>query len=75
MAEGRSPSVTVLWQRQCLAYRRDSNFAVFGAQWMKVLRYDITYQEVMAHIDIGDGNLTSEQDTVRADRVELSQAF
>jgi len=29
----------------------------------------------MTHIDISDGNLTSEQDTVRADRVELSQAF
>jgi hypothetical protein len=50
-------------------------FAVFGAQWTQVLQYDITYQEVMTHIDIGDGNLTSEQDTVRADRVELSQAF
>jgi hypothetical protein len=50
-------------------------FAVFGAQWMQVLQCDITYQEVMTLIDIGDGTLTSEQDTVRADRVELSQAF
>src|SRR5579864_6170760 len=30
MAEGRSPSVNVLWQRQCLAYGRDSIFVIFG---------------------------------------------
>jgi hypothetical protein len=28
--EGRSPSATVLWLRQCLACGRDSIFAVFG---------------------------------------------
>jgi hypothetical protein len=29
---------------------------------MRVLQCDITYQEVMGHFDIGDGNSTSEQD-------------
>jgi len=47
MAEDRSPSATVLWLRQCLACWRDSIFAVFRAQWMLVLQYVSTYQEVM----------------------------
>jgi hypothetical protein len=47
MAQGRSPSATVLLLRQCLACGRDSIFAVFGAQWMQVLQYVITCQEVM----------------------------
>jgi hypothetical protein len=42
---------------------------------MQVLQYVITYQEVMTHIDVGDDNSTPEQNMVRADRVELSQAF
>jgi hypothetical protein len=49
--------------------------AVFGAQWMKVLQYVIPHQEVMTHIDVGDDNSTPQQNMVRADRVELSQAF
>jgi hypothetical protein len=35
----------------------------------------IPYQEVMTHIDVGDDNSTPEQNIVRAERVELSQAF
>ena len=35
----------------------------------------IPHQEVMTHIDVDDDNSTPEQDMVRADRVELSQAF
>jgi hypothetical protein len=42
---------------------------------MQVLQYVITYQEVMTHIDVGDDSSTPEQNMVRADRVELSQAF
>jgi hypothetical protein len=49
--------------------------AVFGAQWMQVLKYVIPYPEVMTHIDVGDDNSTPEQNMVCADRVELSQAF
>lgn len=41
----------------------------------KVLQYVIPHQEVMTHIDVDDDNSTPEQDMVRADRVELSQAF
>jgi len=48
--------------------------AVFGAQWMQ-LQYVIPHHEVMTHIDVGDDNSTPEQNMVRADRVELSQAF
>src|SRR5580693_7236641 len=36
MAEGRSPSATVLLLRQCLACGRDSNFRGLGAQWIRV---------------------------------------
>ncbi len=42
---------------------------------MQVLQYVITYQEVMTHIDVGDDNSTPEQNMVRADGVERSQAF
>jgi hypothetical protein len=42
---------------------------------MQVLQYVIPYQEVMTHIDVGDDNSTPEQNMVRADKVELSQAF
>jgi hypothetical protein len=49
-------------------------FAVFGAQWMQ-LQYLIPHQELMTHIDVGDDNSTPEQNMVRADRVELPQAF
>jgi hypothetical protein len=49
-------------------------FAVFGAQWMQ-LQHLIPHQDVMTHIDVGDDNSTPEQNMVRADRVELSQAF
>jgi hypothetical protein len=47
MTEDRSPSATVLWLGQCRACGGDSIFAVFGAQWMQVLRSVIAYQEVM----------------------------
>jgi len=33
------------------------------------------HQEVMTHIDVGDDESTPEQNMVRADGVELSQAF
>jgi hypothetical protein len=42
---------------------------------MPVLQHVITYQKVMTHIDVGDDNSTPEQNMVRADKVELSQAF
>jgi hypothetical protein len=32
-------------------------------------------RKVMTHIDVGDDNSTPEQNMVRADKVELSQAF
>src|SRR5271154_4141437 len=67
MAEGRSPSATVLWLRQYLAFGRNSSFAVFGAQWIKVLRYVIPHQEVMTRIDVGDDNSTP--DMLRTDRI------
>src|SRR6266436_5884037 len=74
MAEGRSPSATVLVLRQCLACGRDSNSrGLRGAVDAVAIRHS-TY-EVMTHIDVGDDNSTPEQNMVRADRVELSQAF
>ena len=73
--EDRSPSATVLLLRQCLVCGRDSNFGGLWAQWTQVLQYVIPYQEVMTHIDVGDDNSTPVQNIVRADRVELSQAF
>jgi hypothetical protein len=42
---------------------------------MPVLQHVITYQKVMTQIDVGDDNSTPEQNMVRADKVELSQAF
>jgi hypothetical protein len=35
---------------------------------MQVLRYVITYQEVMTHSDVGDDNSAPKQDMVRADK-------
>jgi hypothetical protein len=66
MAEVRSISATVLWLRQCLACGHDSILAVFGEQWMQVLQYVITFQEVMTHIDVGGDNSTPEQNMVCA---------
>jgi hypothetical protein len=40
----------------------------------KGLRYVVPRQEVMTHIEVIDDNSTPEQNMVRADRVELSQA-
>jgi hypothetical protein len=40
-----------------------------------VLQYVLPHQEAMTHIDVGDENSTPEQNTVRPDEVELSQAF
>jgi hypothetical protein len=55
---------------------QECNFRGLRAlQWMQVLQYLIPHQEVMTHIDAGDDNSTPDQDRVRADRVELSQAF
>jgi len=50
-------------------------FAVFGAQWMRVLQCDITYQEVMTLIEIGDGNSRPEQDRVRADEEPMPRSL
>jgi hypothetical protein len=41
----------------------------------KVLQNVVPHQDVMTHIDVSDDNSTPEENMVRADRVELSQAF
>src|SRR5271156_2225574 len=71
MAEGRSPSATVLLLRQCLACGRNSNFRGLRGALDAGIEIVIPYQEVMTHIDVGDDNSTPEQNIVRADRVEL----
>jgi hypothetical protein len=75
MAEGQSPSATVLLLRQCLACGRDSNFSGLRVQWIEVLHYVIPHQEVMTHIDVGDDNLTPEQNMLSTDRIEPSHPF
>jgi hypothetical protein len=50
-------------------------FAVFGPQWMQVLKYVIPYQEVMTHIDVGDDNSTPEQNMVCADKSNSHKPF
>jgi hypothetical protein len=41
----------------------------------KVLQYVVPHQEVMTPFDVSDDNSTPEQNMVRADKVEPSQAF
>lgn len=74
MAEGRSPSATVLLLRQCLACGRDSNFRGLRGAVDAVAICHSTPGSV-THIDVGDDNSTPERNIVRADRVGLSQAF
>jgi hypothetical protein len=42
---------------------------------MRVLQCDITYQEVMTLIEIGDGNSRPEQDRVRADEEPMPRSL
>jgi hypothetical protein len=48
---------------------------LLAPQWMQVLQYGITHQEVMTHIDVADGNSAPEQNRVRATGAELSPNF
>src|ERR1700687_4746731 len=73
MAEGRSPSATVLLLRQCLACGRDFEFSRSSERvGLRCCNTPFHAKEVMTHIDVGNDNSTPEQNMLRMDRIELS---